>query len=53
MKQWENDEYTSKQRELFDRRNFLMQATGGLGSIALLSMLSQDGLLPQALGAPT
>jgi len=51
MKQWENDEHTSKQRELLERRNFLMQATGGLGSIALLSMLSQDGLIPQALGA--
>ncbi len=52
MSEWDDQyELSQKQRELHNRRSFLMQATGGLGSIALMSMLSKDGLLPQALGA--
>jgi Protein of unknown function (DUF1501) len=38
------------ERELIKRRNFLMQASGGLGAIALASMLSED-VFGDAFGA--
>src|SRR5262249_33685015 len=37
------DQLTMKERHLLDRRNFLLQSSAGLCSIALSSMLAEDG----------
>ena len=37
------DQLTMKERHLLDRRNFLLQSGAGLCSIALSSMLAEDG----------
>jgi Protein of unknown function (DUF1501) len=37
------DKLTMKERHLLDRRNFLLQSSAGLCSIALSSMLAEDG----------
>src|SRR5262249_10988973 len=38
------DQFTAKERHLLDRRNFLLQSSAGLCSIALSSMLAEEGL---------
>jgi hypothetical protein len=48
MKPLEKEEI--EKRELIRRRNFLMQASGGLGAIALTSMLAED-VFGDAFGA--
>jgi hypothetical protein len=44
MKMREREELTLEKRALIKRRDFLMQAGGGLSSIALASMLAEDAL---------
>lgn len=43
------EQYSPKERALLQRREFLMQASGGLGSLALTSMLAEDLLASSPL----
>ena len=49
-----NEDLSPGERGLIHRRDFLTQASAGLGAIALTAMLAEDGLLPTVLadGAP-
>jgi len=42
MRKREREELSPEKRALINRRNFLMQASGGLGAVALASMLAGD-----------
>lgn len=45
-----DDQLSTKEKVLLNRRNFLLHASSGLGALALTSMLSQDGLVSSAFG---
>jgi Protein of unknown function (DUF1501) len=44
MRKQKREELSTEYRKLTQRRDFLMQASGGLGAIALASMLAEDAL---------
>ena len=50
----QNKDLSPTERGLIHRRDFLTQASAGLGAIALTAMLAEDGLLPTVFadGAP-